>query len=55
VISRVDYDDECVYVNRTKDQIKNAPEFDEDAYRDEPYREGVGTYYGPGGTGWRDW
>ena len=30
VIERVDHDDEKVYVNRTKDQIKNAPEFDEE-------------------------
>ena len=29
VISRVDHDDEQVFVNRTKDQIKDAPEFDE--------------------------
>src|SRR5919112_4036227 len=35
VVSRVDLDDEKVYVNRTKDQIKMAPEFDEDRYRDE--------------------
>jgi hypothetical protein len=55
VISRVDYDDETVFVNRTKDQIKDSPEFDEDAYRDESYREGVGSYYGPGGVGYRDW
>jgi hypothetical protein len=54
VISRVDADDEKVYVNRTKDQIKNAPEFDENNYRDETYRSGVGSYYGEGGPGWRD-
>ena len=46
VVSRVDHDDEKVYVNRTKDQIKNAPEFDEGAYRDESYRSTVGSYYG---------
>ena len=54
VISRVDHDDEKVYVNRTKDQIKNAPEFDDDSYRDEAYRGELGSYYGPGGAGWRD-
>jgi hypothetical protein len=52
VISRVDSNDEQVFVNRTKDQIKNAPEFDED--RDEKYRGQLGTYYGQGGPGWRD-
>jgi hypothetical protein len=34
VVNRVDRDEEQVFVNRTKDQIKNAPEFDEDRYRD---------------------
>jgi len=41
-------------VNRTKDQIKNAPEFDEDRYKDEGYRNEVGGYYGSGGAGFRD-
>jgi hypothetical protein len=51
VIDRIDYDDETVYVNRTKEQIKNAPEFDEDRYRDSAYRSELGSYYGPGGPG----
>jgi hypothetical protein len=55
VISRIDADDEDVYVNRTKDQIKNAPEFDEERYHDDTYRSGLGSYYGTGGAGWRDW
>jgi hypothetical protein len=55
VISRVDSDEEKVYANRTKDQIKDAPEFDADNYRDETYRSNVGSYYGEGGPGWRDW
>jgi len=46
VIDRVDRDDETVYVNRTKDEIKDAPEFDEDTYRSDAYRSTVGTYYG---------
>jgi hypothetical protein len=54
VISRVDHDEKQVFVNRTKDQIKNAPEFDENAYRDETYRGELGSYYGPGGRGWRE-
>jgi hypothetical protein len=55
VISRVDHDDEKVFVNRTKDQIKDAPEFDEDRYRDDAYRGEIGSYYGQGGAGWTDW
>jgi hypothetical protein len=55
VISRVDHDDEKVFVNRTKDQIKNALEFDPDTYRDETYRGSLGSYYGSGGAGWQDW
>ena len=55
VIGRVDHDDEQVFVNRTKDQIKNAPEFDENRDRDDAYRGQLGSYYGEGGAGWRDW
>jgi hypothetical protein len=50
----VDVNDERVWVNRTKDQIENAPEFDEDRYRDEGYRSDVGTYYDQGGRGYRE-
>jgi hypothetical protein len=54
VLRDADFDDEKVFVNRTKDQIKNSPEFDADRYRDEGYRNEVGGYYGPGGAGYRD-
>jgi hypothetical protein len=51
VIQDVDLDARQVFVDRTKDQIKNAPEFDEDRYTDETYRSDVGAYYGdPTGT-----
>jgi hypothetical protein len=59
VVSRVDLDTETVFVNRTKDQIKSAPEYDEDrnqqddVYRDR-YHSDLGSYYGPGGAGYRD-
>ena len=46
VVTSVDTDDEKVYVDRTKDEIKNAPEFDESNYRDTQYRDEVGGYYG---------
>jgi hypothetical protein len=45
VVERVDLDSETIFVNRTKDDIKNAPEFDETTYRDEEYRQRIGTYY----------
>jgi hypothetical protein len=40
-------------VNRTKDEIEKAPEFDPERYREEAYRSNIGTYYGermPAGT-----
>ena len=45
VVQRVDLDSETVFVNRTKDEIKDSPEFDEMNYREEPYRSRVGDYY----------
>jgi hypothetical protein len=44
-IDRVDHDDERVVVDRTKDEIRNAPEFDEDRYRDDEYRSSLAAYY----------
>jgi hypothetical protein len=55
VIQRIDTADESVYVNRTKDQIKDSPEFDDSLKKDENYRGELGTYYGRGGRGYRDW
>ena len=46
VINRVDFDTETVYVSRSKDEIKNAPEFDESRYHDDAYRAELGGYYG---------
>jgi hypothetical protein len=45
LIERVDRDEEKVYVDRTKDEIEQAPEFDEDNYREDSYRSTVGDYY----------
>jgi hypothetical protein len=50
VIDRVDTAEEKVYVNRTKDEIKESPEFDAEHYRDTDYRDRVGSYYGRGET-----
>src|SRR6266498_5553372 len=46
VIRDLDLDTETVFVNRTKEQIKNAPEFDKSTYRDTAYRDELSAYYG---------
>jgi hypothetical protein len=46
VVDRVDSAEETIYVNRTKDEIKDSPEFDESTYQDGAYRSEVGGYYG---------
>jgi hypothetical protein len=46
VTQRIDLDNRTVQVRLTKDQIKASPEFDENDYRNEDYRQRVGTYYG---------
>jgi len=45
-VNHIDHDERKVYVDRTKDQIKSAPEFDQDTYMDQTYRDKVGGYYG---------
>lgn len=45
VIQRVDAADRRVWVDLTKNQIENAPEFDELRYRDDDYRTEIGGYY----------
>lgn len=55
VITSVDHENESVFVNRTKDEIKNAPPFEESSYRDAGYHDELGSYYGPEGAGYRDW
>ena len=54
VIDRVDREDEKVYVNRSKDEIKDSPAFDDTRYRDDAYRDVLGAYYGGRVTGTRD-
>ena len=53
VIERIDRAEESVYVDRTKEQIKDAPELDELAMADEMHRDELGRYYGRGGRGWQ--
>ncbi len=56
VVTNVDHVDRNVYVDRTKDEIKNSPEVDAGMYTDATHREKVesyyATYYGfpPGGA-----
>ena len=46
-IERIDWNEEKVYVDRTKDQIKGSPELGEGATWNDPvYRDNVGSYYG---------
>ena len=44
-IKRVDRNDRRVYVYRSKDEIRSAPKFDKDTYRDRAYRDRLGDYY----------
>jgi hypothetical protein len=44
VVERIDTAEHKVYVDRTKDQIKNAPEYDQ-TVDDAQYRERLGGYY----------
>jgi hypothetical protein len=49
VVDRVDLDSETVFVNRSKDEIKDAPEFEPERHRDDDeYRNRLGGYYGGG-------
>lgn len=45
-IERIDLDDRAVYVDRTKEEIKNAPEFDPERGIDPTYEDELGGYYG---------
>jgi hypothetical protein len=50
LIQDIDPDTQTIFVNRTKEEIKNAPEFDEKRYRDPAYRNELGGYYSRGET-----
>jgi hypothetical protein len=45
-IERIDLDNRVVYVDRTKEEIKNAPEFDAERGIDPIYQDELGGYYG---------
>ncbi|MEV4417964.1 PRC-barrel domain-containing protein [Catellatospora sp. NPDC049609] len=46
VIRDIDLADERVFVDCTKDQVKDAPEYDPERHEDPAYREALGSYYG---------
>jgi PRC-barrel domain len=45
VIDRVDRNDERVYIDRTKDEIEGAPDYDENQLDDDDYRDSIGRHY----------
>jgi hypothetical protein len=47
VLERVNYNDRKVHVNLSKDQIRQAPDYDAKRERDETYRKNVKDYYDP--------
>jgi hypothetical protein len=53
-VNHIDHEARTVYLDRTKELVKAAPEFDPDRYTDPVYRDKLGSYYGgtypsPGG------
>jgi hypothetical protein len=46
VVDRVDTADEKLFVSRSKDEIKNAPEYDEARKDNDSYRGAISDYYG---------
>ncbi|WP_433348076.1 PRC-barrel domain-containing protein [Micromonospora sp. CA-111912] len=44
-VNHVDHDERKVHVDRDKDQIKAAPEYDENSHSDPAYRDKLGGYY----------
>ena len=48
VVTRVDHGDRKVYVSMTKDQIKQAPDYDDAmTVTDDAYYDKYSSYYGP--------
>jgi hypothetical protein len=45
VVDRVDADSGKIFVNRTKDEVKNAPDWDEDTWRSDGDRQRLEEHY----------
>jgi hypothetical protein len=52
MVQRVDHGERIVYVDRTKEQIKDSPEFDAGTFHTPEYREQVGGYYSDSYRNW---
>ena len=48
VVQRVDHEQGRVYVDCEKDEVKNAPDFDESRYLEPSYRDELAGYYTTG-------
>ncbi len=46
LVESVDHDEQNVFVRATKDEIKDAPEFQDGLFKDDDYRTELGSYYG---------
>jgi hypothetical protein len=44
-VTHIDHGDRKVYVDRTKQQVKTAPDFDPDLYTEPTYRDKLSGYY----------
>lgn len=44
-VERVDQAEEKIYVDRTMDEIKDAPEYDASGYAEQEYRVALASYY----------
>jgi hypothetical protein len=44
-ITAIDHDEGTIFVDRTKDEIKNAPEYDDSRGVDDEYRASLGRHY----------
>jgi Protein of unknown function (DUF2795) len=53
VVERIDTAEEKVFVSRSRDEIKNAPEYDPEYGVSEPFRQRIGSYYAAQDVGMR--
>ena len=44
-VHHIDHSESRIYVDRTKQQVKDSPEFDAENFRGEAYRDKIGGYY----------
>jgi hypothetical protein len=51
IVESVDHDEQTLFVNRTKEEIKDAPEYQDGYFTSEGYRSDLALYYGALGVG----